>query len=178
MKTYKLFLLVLGSFLVTSCSSIRVATDYDSSATFDTYNTFTFHKPSIDKVEISDLDKRRILKAIETELIAKGMQPSETPDVYVSIFTRDYQRVDVWNNNFGWGWGWGWGWDPWMWGGRTSVTTETQGVLYIDIIDAHKKQLVWQGEGNGVLTQNNAKKEQRIKEFVSKILEQYPPKKK
>jgi hypothetical protein len=37
--------------------------------------------------------------------------------------------------------------------------------------------LVWQGKGVGTLqsTSNVAKKEARIKEFVSQILEQYPP---
>jgi len=37
--------------------------------------------------------------------------------------------------------------------------------------------LVWQGKGEGTLqsTSNIVKKEARIKEFVSQILEQYPP---
>ncbi len=34
----------------------------------------------IDRVEISDLDKKRILRAIERELKAKGMVPSDNPD--------------------------------------------------------------------------------------------------
>ncbi|HAI39792.1 MAG TPA: DUF4136 domain-containing protein, partial [Maribacter sp.] len=35
----------------------------------------------------------------------------------------------------------------------------------------------WQGKGVGTLsnTKNIAKKEERIREFVSQILEQYPP---
>ncbi len=64
-----------------------------------------------------------------------------------------------------------------MWGGRTSVSTVNEGTLYIDIIDTKKNELVWQGEGSGVLTQNTNKKDERIKEFVTKILAQYPPKK-
>ena len=58
------------------------------------------------------------------------------------------------------------------------VTRHTEGSLYIDIIDAKKKELIWQGEGEGVLTKDRDKKEALIKEFVSKILEQYPPQKK
>ncbi|GGD14415.1 DUF4136 domain-containing protein [Flavobacterium orientale] len=176
MKTMKLipFLLL---FALASCSSVRVASDFDKTAPFEQYKTFAYHKPSIDKVEISDLDKKRILKAIDEELLAKGFAKSENPDVLISIFTKDNKRVDVWNNNFGWGWGWGWGFDPWMWGGRTSVSTVNEGTLYIDIIDTKKNELVWQGEGSGVLTQNTNKKDERIKEFVTKILAQYPPKK-
>ena len=39
----------------------------------------------------------------------------------------------------------------------TSVSTSTQGVLYIDLIDASKK-LIWQGQGTGYLTTNPEKK--------------------
>ena len=51
------------------------------------------------------------------------------------------------------------------------------GSLYIDLIDNKTNELVWQGKGEGTLqsTSNVAKKEARIKEFVSQILEQYPP---
>ena len=74
--------------LLTSCSSVRVATDYDKEIDFNSYKTFAFFKSGIDKVEISDLDKRRILRAIEAELLAKGFTKSEDPDLLVSIFTK------------------------------------------------------------------------------------------
>ena len=163
--------------MVSSCSSVRVASDYDKNASFSTYKTFAFFKTGIDKAEISDLDKRRILRAIEAELIAKGFTKSENPDLLVSLFTKSNQRVDVYNNSWGyggWGWGgygpgWGWGWN------QPNVSTRTEGVLYIDLIDANKKELIWQGMGTGYLTQNMEKKEERIHEFVSKIMEKYPP---
>ena len=46
-----------------------------------------------------------------------------------------------------------------------------------DVIDANRKELVWQGRGVGTLNniKNIEKKEQRIKEFVAQILEEYPP---
>ncbi|GGK09970.1 hypothetical protein GCM10007962_00180 [Yeosuana aromativorans] len=164
-------------FVVTSCTSVRVATDYDRKANFNDYKTFAFFKTGIDKAEISDLDKRRILRAIETELLAKGFTKSENPDLLISLFTKSNQRVDVYNNYWGyggWGWGgygpgWGWGWN------QPNVSTSTEGTLYIDLIDAKKKELVWQGMGTGYLSRNMDKKEERIKEFVSEIMKQYPP---
>jgi len=65
----------------------------------------------------------------------------------------------------------------WGWGGGNAVSTRTQGSLYIDLIDAKNKELVWQGKGDGTLnnTKNIEKKEMRIKEFVAKIMTQYPP---
>ena len=175
----KLLPILLLAMVLTSCSSVRVASDYDGDASFKEYNSFAFYKTGIDKAEISDLDKRRILRAIESELLAKGYTKSEDPDLLVSIFTKAQKRVDVYNNNWGWGaWGWGgWGpWGPWGWGwNQPMVSTKTEGVLFIDLIDAKKRELVWQGQGTGFLTQRTEKKEERIREFVNKILEKYPP---
>ncbi|MBA6154070.1 DUF4136 domain-containing protein [Gelidibacter maritimus] len=163
--------------VATSCSSVRVAADYDKNANFNEYKTFAFFKTGIDKAEISDLDKRRILRAIESELMAKGFTKSENPDLLVSIFTKSRDKVNVYNNAYGYGpYGYGWGWSPYYWNsGYNSVSTSTEGTLYVDLIDAKKKELVWQGMGVGYLSQRMDKKEERIKEFVANIMEKYPP---
>ena len=161
-----------------SCSSVRVNSDYDKKVDFTQYKTYAFYKTGIDKVEISDLDKKRILRSIDESLSAKGFTKSETPDLLINFFTKEREQVDVNQFNMGWGYGWGWGWNPWMWGGNTTVTRYPEGTLYIDLIDAKKKELIWQGEGEGVLTKDTNKKDEVIKEFVTKILEQYPPQKK
>ena len=96
-------------FTLISCDSVRVAADYDRSANFETYKTFAFFKDGIDKAKISDLDKRRILRARESELLAKGFTKSKTPDLLVNIFTKERQEVNVYTRSFGiYGWGWGW----------------------------------------------------------------------
>lgn len=180
MKTKKLWMLPLVLLLLAmgSCTSVRVLTDYDREVDFNAYRSYAFYKTGIDQAQISDLDKKRILRAIETEMNSRGFVKSDKPDLLVSIFTREKERVDVYNN--AWGWGWGWGWGPyWGWPGYygNNVSTSTEGSLYIDLIDARTKDLVWQGRGIGTLnnTSNIAKKEERIREFVSQILEQYPP---
>ena len=177
MKTLKILPLLLLFFLV-SCSSVKVNSDYDKKVDFTQFKTFAFYKNGIDKVEISDLDKKRILHSIDEVLTSKGFAKSETPDLLINIFTKEREQVDVNQFNMGWGYGWGWGWNPWMMGGNTSVYSYPVGTLFIDIIDARKKELIWQGEGEGVLTKDTNKKDEVIKEFVTKILEQYPPKKK
>lgn len=174
MKALK-FLPLLLLFMFASCSTVRVATDYDKEANFNNYQSFAFYKPGIDKAEISDLDKKRILRAIEENLSIKGMSKSETPDILVSIFTKERERVDVYSNNYGYGWGW----SPWYYGGYyggSSVSRSTEGTLYIDLIDAKTNNLVWQGVGNADLaTSSMEKKEKRINEIVTKILAAYPP---
>ena len=173
-KILPLFLL----FFIISCSSVKVNSDYDKKVDFTQFKTFAFYKKGIDKVEISDLDKKRILHSIDDVMTTKGFSKSETPDILVNVFTKEREQVDVNQFNSGWGYGWGYGWNPYFWGGNTSVNRYTEGTLYIDLIDAKKKELIWQGEGEGVLTKDTNKKDEAIKEFVTKILEQYPPKKK
>ncbi|MFD0963548.1 DUF4136 domain-containing protein [Pseudofulvibacter geojedonensis] len=167
MKINKL-LGLLTLFVLVSCASVRVSSDYDTEKDFNNYKTFAFYKTGIDKVEISDLDKKRILRSIDRVMQEKGFTKSETPDVLVNIFTKTEKQVNVHNNN------WGYGWGPWY-GGPTNVSTSTNGVLYIDLINAKDKQLIWQGRGEGYLTHNIDKKDERVHEFVSRILSQYPP---
>ncbi|PQJ81064.1 DUF4136 domain-containing protein [Polaribacter porphyrae] len=178
MKVFK-SLLILLVFALISCNSVKVVTDYDSEVNFTQYKTFAFYKTGIDKADISDLDKKRILKAIEAELLAQGLTKSENPDILVSIFTKSRERVNVNQNNAGFGWGWGWGWNPWMMGGmnnNVNVSQFTEGTLFVDFIDKEKKELVWQGVGTGALKiQNREKKEERIKLFVKEIISRFPP---
>lgn len=175
MKTIK-FLPLLLLFLLSSCSSVRVNYDYDKNSTFDGYKTFAYQKSGIDKVTISDLDKKRILQSIDEVMGSKGLTKSENPDLLITFFTKEREQVDVNQFNMGWGFGWGFGWNPWMRGGNDiSVNRYIEGTLTIDFIDNKKKELVWQGIGEGVLTKNVEKKDENIKEFVVKILEQYPP---
>ena len=171
MKALKFTLPIIALMLLVSCSSVRVAADYDRQTNFNELKTYAFFKPGIDKAEISDLDKKRIMYAIDAEMAAKGFMKSENPDMLISIFTKEKERGDVYNNaGFGWGPYWGWGW-----GGYSNVTSHTEGSLYIDIIDAKKKELVWQGKGTGSLPETMDRKEERIREFVKQILSQYPP---
>ena len=168
--------------IISSCTSVNVYSDYDKETDFTEYKTYAFYKKGIDKVEISDLDKKRILRAIERELKLKGLSPSENPDLLVNIFTKSREKIDVYNNNY-------YGWYPWYYGygygfggpgygfGYTNVTSSTEGTLFIDLIDASKKELSWQGIGIGLLSyhKNIDKKEARINEFVNHIMTQYPP---
>jgi len=176
MKKFVLF--SFFALLLSSCSSVKVNSDYDKKVDFTPYKTFAFYKAGIDKVEISDLDKKRILNSIDEVLTAKGFTKSETPDLLINFFTKEREQVDVNQYYMGWGYGWGYGWSPYYWGGNTYVSSFVEGTLFIDLIDAKKKELIWQGEGVGVLTKDTNKKDEVIKEFVTKILEQYPPSKK
>ena len=172
MKT-KLFAFVIALLFLTSCQSVHVVSDYDKVAPFKTYKTFGFHKEGVDRAEISDLDKRRILNAIEAALLKKGFTKSNNPDLLVNFFTKEKQQINIYNNNFN-SFGWGWGWGPFF-GTQYNVSNSTQGTLYIDLIDTKRKELIWQGIGRGNLTTDVRYKEKLINTFVGSILEKYPP---
>ncbi|CAM4161437.1 DUF4136 domain-containing protein [Gillisia hiemivivida] len=176
MKFFKitavLLLLAVG---MTSCNTVKVASDYDQNVNFSQYKSFAFFKPGIDKADISDLDKKRILRAIEEEMMSKGFTKSEEPDLLVSIFTKTKENINIYQNNR-FGYGYGWGWYPWYWGaGQNTVSTTSEGTLYIDLIDSEGKELVWQGMGTAALAKEVNKKQERISEIVEKIFEKYPP---
>ncbi|HET8754137.1 MAG TPA: DUF4136 domain-containing protein [Salinimicrobium sp.] len=175
MKSIKtLSILLLFVLVLSSCDSVRVASDYDPQVNFNQYQTFAFFKPGIDKAEISDLDKKRILRAIEAEMLQKGFTKSENPDLLVSIFTKTKENINIYANNYGYGYGWGW--SPYYWGsGYNTVNSTTEGTLYIDLIDADEKELVWQGMGTAALATDVERKQERINEIVQEIMEKYPP---
>ena len=168
--------LLLITFILSSCTSIKVFSDYDRNIDFSNYETFAYFKPEIDKVDISDLDKRRILTALDSEMNLKGLSKSETPDLLIGFTTKAKEQIYVnTGNNFGWGWGWGF--NPWFWGngGYNSVSTRTEGTLYVNIIDAATKQLIWQGKGRGGINEFMKNRDERISLFIHEIIENYPP---
>ena len=68
-----------------SCSSIQIFSDHDSSVDFSGYKTFAYFKTEIDQVNISDLDKRRILKALDYQMSSKGLSKSERSEQFTEI---------------------------------------------------------------------------------------------
>jgi len=100
---YTLFLI---SFLFISCGSVRVAYDYDSDSDFSSYKTYAFSKEQIENLEISDIDKKRILSSVENYLNSKGYNFSKNPDLIVSIDTKAKENVYInrYNNYDYMGW--------------------------------------------------------------------------
>ena len=172
MKNSSKLLILLVSLTYLSCSSVRVSSDYNSEINFSSYKTYAFSKKGIDKAQINELDKKRILKALEIELSSLGLRKNSIdPDVVVSIFTVANEEINI-NNSYNY---LGYSYGPWYNFNYSNYST-TQGTLFIDIIDYKKNELVWQGIGKGYISENSSKKEEQIKSFVNKILLQYPVK--
>jgi len=171
------FFLIASFFLLTSCATVSVCTDYDTKADFTNYKSFAFFKPSVDQLEMNDLDKKRILRAVEAAMLSKGFVKSETPDLLVGLDSQAETSVYAYTGYYGYNYGWGW--SPFAGRGGYVNTYETvDGTLYIDFIDAKKKELIWQGIGQAALVQGPEAKEERINEIVTSVLAKYPPKSK
>lgn len=170
-------ILIIATFLLTlvACSPIRVHTDYDDDVDFSKYKTFAFDKKSVDSLQISDLDKKRMMRAIDKQLYLKNIKISESPNLLVCLHTQESKTLSYFPMDTGFGWGLGWGMSPFGWGMNTMVSTSTQGVMYIQIVDANTNNLIWEGKGTGYLTDNHSKKEEKMNQFAEKILADFPP---
>ena len=91
----KIVLLIAFATILSSCNSIRVSSDFNEEINFTEFKTYAFSKSGIDKVEINDIDKKRILKAIDVELYNKGFRKSSIePDFIVNFFTETNKKVN------------------------------------------------------------------------------------
>ena len=55
MKTLKyISITIITLFILSSCATVNVKTDYDTKTDFTKFKTFAFYKKGIDKAKISD----------------------------------------------------------------------------------------------------------------------------
>lgn len=175
MKKIMLFAFVM--LIAASCSSIRVSSDFDKEAKFSSYKTYKFTDEAMN-LPVDDINKQRILKAIEEQLASKGFTKAENPDVLidVKIKAKAVQTATEYTNYYGSGYRYRWG------GGFSSsqidVEEYIEGTMFVDMIDAAKKQLVWQGRGIGTIDPeaSSQKREKNINHAIQQIFLKYPPK--
>lgn len=175
----KILLFVLASILVSSCASLKVTSDYDSSAPFDSYKTYAFTEQALN-LNINELNRNRLINAVEKQLGLKGFTKSETPDVLIdmNLVSKTMQTATATNSGgyYGAGYRYGYG------GGFSSTTINydsyEEGTLFVDMIDVSKNQLVWQGRGVGTLNPDASasKRESNINYAAEQIFSRYPPK--
>ena len=172
MKTIIKIALLSTILLLSSCNTIRVSSDFNDKINFNDYKTYAFSKKGVDEAEINDIDKKRILNAIDVELSSKGLRKSSIePDLMVNFFTESNKKINYYPNYNSYGYG-----SPIApWYNTYYYHKYSEGVLFIDLIDYKKNELIWQGIGKGYIPSKRAKKEEQIKLFVNKILIQYPP---
>jgi hypothetical protein len=167
--------LVLSGLLL--CSSLHVfaahiVTDYDHSANFSQYKTYSWLK-----VQAGDsLWADRIQQDVDAQLAAKGWTKVESnANATVSAFqsTQDQQTLQTFYDGFGGGWRWRGG------GGMGMSTTTTDvtkvGTLVVDIFESQTKQLLWRGTESDALTGNPGKNSEKLSKDLASMFKHFPP---
>lgn len=177
MKTLKIFLMLFAVVIAFGCSTtLRTISDYDKTTDFSKYKTYGFYDKGMARIRLNNLDKRRLMGAVEAELNAKGFTKSDKPDFLVNLVVVARERVDYYNPGFYGGLGWGFGWGNPFWGGNFAhVNQYMEGTIIVDFLDPEKKTLFWHGRGTGFNLDSFNKREERLHTGVSEILAQYPP---
>jgi hypothetical protein len=158
--------------LASAASAQQVKTDYDRSANFSQYKTYSW-----EKVQTQDpLWVARIKEAVNASLTAKGLTPvASGGDVAIVAIetTQNQQSLNTFYDGFGGGWRWR------GLGGFGEATTTTEnykvGTLVVDLFDAHTKTIIWRGSSSDTLSDKSDKNIKNLDKGVQKMFDHFPP---
>jgi hypothetical protein len=151
---------LLGLLLVTGCASgPTIRSNSDPSVDFSSFRTFGFFDPlATDRAGFQSLISQQLVTSAERELVARGLQRTDTnPDLLINFSANLDQRLQVRQspsapassmNRHRRGF-----YNTWPTYQQTEIRQYTQGTLGIDVVDAARRQLVWEGFALGRVTQ-------------------------
>jgi len=158
MKT--LITIIATGFIVLSCSSTKVTSDYDKSVNFKKYSSFQFYgwADNTEKM-LNRFDKERIENAFINEFRERGIAHVEQGgDLLVTLYLVVEEKADKKTQTTGYGYPYGYsGWGPaYGWGPNYSTTFFSEdeyvvGTLVVDVFDNDQKLLIWEGIGKKVI---------------------------
>jgi hypothetical protein len=146
-----------------------VKTDYDHSADFNRYKTYSW----ISAKGSNDLWSERIMQDVDQQLAAKGWSKVQSGgDAAVSAFgrVRNEQTMNTFYDGLGGGW---------RWGGFGEATTTVEntpvGSLVVDIFDSSTKKLIWRATSTDTLSEKPDKNEKKLEHAVEEMFKHFPP---
>jgi hypothetical protein len=162
----------LAVLFATASFAQQVKTDYDRSANFSQYKTYSW-----EKVQTQDpLWVDRIKEAVNAALAAKGLTPVESGgDIAILAMetTQNQRTLNTFYDGFGGGWRWrgagGFG------TATTTVDNYKVGTLVVDLFDAHTKTLIWRGSSSDTLSDKSDKNIKNLDKGVQKMFDHFPP---
>ena len=184
----RLIALVAAAVLVGACATPgpEIRTDYDAEADFSRYSTFAF-MPRAERPErrtYETLEDRRVIAAVTRELEARGYRRVEQdPDLLVNFALSADQVQELrqvpsarmhWHPHW-YGWRGGF-YHPWpYYSYETWVDRYERGTLFIDLVDAERRQLVWEGRAVSRVTRADREDPARaLDNAVTEIFARYP----
>ena len=148
--------------------------DFDHGCHFSRYKTYSWAQTPDgqlpDAVFPNQLMRERISGFIQEALAAKGYRPVASGGDLLVGYQVNVTELPMYTT-FGDGWGWGWG------DGISTTTTQMiyQGTLVVDMLDAHQRQLVFQGVSTLTISSKPANNTKKLAKAVNEIFEKYPP---
>jgi hypothetical protein len=178
-------LALVAALLAAGCATTRAPNtriDYDKSADFSVYRTYGFPKETgTDRGGYSTLVTSYMKSAVSSAMEARGYKyDAERPDLLVNFFTNTRERTETRAQpgaSLGYGYyGYRYGlYNAWPMYDDDRTVTYKVGTLNIDIVDAEKKQLVWEGIAEGRVTDEAmANPKVTINGVVTELMRQYP----
>jgi hypothetical protein len=173
--------LAAASVWLAGCASgPDIRADYDKSADFGKYRTYGFVSQA-DGNDFKSLSAQTLQSAAAREMEARGYTRSDTPDLAINFKGKLEEKTDIQSTPapyYGPTWGYrGWYGAPYGGYGATEVTTHRYnvGTLVMDVVDREKRQVVYQGGYEGVVTKEMMKnREAALTEAVGLIFAKYP----
>lgn len=166
------------------CVSLRVTSDVNTAVgqslqchSFAWAGSFRGNADSLRSSVANPLNEARLRAAIEANLRNVGVQPaSSDPDCLVG-YGIGMRNVVEGPDPYGWGWGYGYGWGwggPWGWGWDEPYVYQ-EGIVAVDVYDAHSRQPLWHASVNQSLAgATGDRARQKIDEAVAAIFAKYP----
>ncbi|MDH4107799.1 MAG: DUF4136 domain-containing protein [Gammaproteobacteria bacterium] len=189
MQTNKLVLraaIFACAIALAGCSSGgKIRSDFDKTVDFSDYRTYNFFADAgPDTSGYQSLFSQYMTKAIDREMVARGYQKSDDPDLLINFNARLEDKTKVSTSPAPMYGGYGYYgyrrgfYDPWMGYGyatETHVSQYTEGTVNIDLVDARQKKLVWEAVGIGRVRDDAFENlEARVNAAVPKFFESYP----
>ena len=182
MRVLNLWQTMIAILVLSACTSTpKVRSDFDRSADFSTFRTFAFVDTlATDRSGYSTLLTGYFKSAVEREMIGLGYtQVAQNPDLLVNFSTNSEARTDVRSTGYS-GYSGYYGYRYGMYSGipysnDVSTVHYKVGTVNIDVVDAKKKQLLWEGTTEGKLTKEVMENPQAaVNAAVGNIFAQYP----
>jgi hypothetical protein len=179
-----LLTLLAVSSLAACASSSNIRSTYDDSMDFGQYRTYDFMEGvGGDSAGYQSLFTKYMIEAISKEMGQRGYTRSDNPDLLVNFNANFKDKTKVTTTPapmhggayYGYRRGYYSAWPAYGYATETHVSQYTEGTFNIDLVDARKKQLVWEAVGIGRVTEKKlGNLEQEIREGVPKYFEDYP----
>lgn len=164
--------------LVSCASGPKIRTQSDPGADFTRYRTFGFFDdPTGPKPGYSSFITQYLRKAVAREMQARGLSPSENPDLLVNFNLVTKDKVQVTQSPSGYyGYRRGYAWGGGMaYGVTTDVSSYTEGTLSVDVINRSKMQLIWEATAIGRIKDKALENpEPAINQVIAQLFEKFP----